>query len=77
MAAGRGLHRESPQVLWSRERDPELFSQRAAELVLGERFDLEEAGSQPTAEHFLAAQGAQDLFPRNITALLEKLTQAN
>ena len=53
-----------------------LRGESAAELFLGQGFDLEQARPEPSAEDFLVAQSAQELFPRDVTTLLEKLTQA-
>ena len=67
---------DAAQVLRRRAGDAVLLGERAAELFLGQRLDLEQAGSEASAEDLLIAQGAQELFARDLATLLEKLTQA-
>ncbi len=84
MAPPRHLRREhfenivgdAAQVLGCGTGHGELLGERAAELFLAQRLDLEQAGAQSAAEDLLVAQGAQQLFARDLATLLDELTQA-
>ena len=73
---GQDVFGDSPQVLRCRAGDALLLGEGAAELLFGERLDLEQAGSEPSADDLLVAQRAQELIPSDLATLFEKLTQA-
>ena len=67
---------DPPKILRCRTRGALLLREGAAELLFAQRFDLEQTGSEPPPDDLLIAQRAQELVPRDLATLLEKLTQA-